>query len=102
MLGEEAVQAALKDWRSAPLAPPLRETLGFLEKLTLDPDGVGPLDVAPLRAAGASDAAIAEAVHIAALFNLIDRVADALGFEVPSPHELKAAARHLLRRGYRS
>src|SRR2546422_7850830 len=31
------VEAVLRDWRTAPLDPKLRATLGFLEKLTLAP-----------------------------------------------------------------
>ena len=49
------VEAVLRDWRTAPLDPKLRATLGFLEKLTLAPTEVGPADVKPLRAAGVSD-----------------------------------------------
>ena len=47
--------AVLADWRTAPLDPKLRATLGFLEKLTLAPADVRPADLAPLRAAGVSD-----------------------------------------------
>jgi len=36
------VEAVLRDWRTAPLDPKLRATLGFLEKLTLAPTEVGP------------------------------------------------------------
>ena len=57
--GDEAlVRSALNDWRSAPLTPKVRMALGFLEKLTLAPDTVGPDDVLPMRQAGVSDEAI--------------------------------------------
>jgi uncharacterized peroxidase-related enzyme len=74
--------------------------LAFLEKLTLTPQEVGPADVAPLRAAGLSDEAIADAVHVCANFNLINRVADALGFELAGPASVSRYAGFLLRRGY--
>lgn len=32
-----------------------------------------------------SDEALADAVHVCALFNVIDRIADALGFDLPDP-----------------
>ena len=38
-----------------------------------------------MRAAGVSDDALLDAIAVAALFNMIDRIADALGFEVPPP-----------------
>jgi len=74
----------LDNWRTAPIEPKLREMLGFLEKLTLSPNDVQPGDVEPLRAAGVSDRAILDAIYVCFLFNLMDRVADALGFDVPA------------------
>ncbi len=99
-LGQEAVDAALADWRSSPLPERTRLTLGFLQKITLAPHGVGPEDVAPLRAAGVSDEALADALYVCALFNLIDRVADALGFDVPSAEVFAARAPAFLAEGY--
>jgi alkylhydroperoxidase family enzyme len=100
VLGGAVVTAALDDWRTAPLEPRVRGALGFLEKLTLTPEAVGAADLASLRAAGASDEAIEDAVRVCALFSIIDRVADALGFELPSPASFDRAAKLLLRHGY--
>jgi hypothetical protein len=75
--------------------------LKYLEKLTLTPDDVGPEDVAPLRAAGLSDEAIADAVHVCAAFNIYERLADSLGWEVPAnPEFWTRQSRYLLRNGY--
>jgi hypothetical protein len=74
--------------------------LGYLERLTLAPAELGPADLAPLRAAGLSQAAIVEAVSVAALFNIIDRVADALDFHVPPPEAWAARAPIMLAMGY--
>ncbi len=90
----------LADWRTAPIPEPLRVTLGFLRKVTLEPDAVGPDDVAPLRAAGVSDEAILDALYVAALFNAIVRVADALGFEVLSDEGFAARAQRFYEEGY--
>jgi uncharacterized peroxidase-related enzyme len=94
------VQAALDDWRTAPIDPRLRATLGFLEKLTRAPADVGPADVERLRSAGVSDEAIEDAIHVCALFNIYDRLADTLGFDVPSADVFRRQASLLLRRGY--
>jgi uncharacterized peroxidase-related enzyme len=91
----------LDNWRTAPISEPLRATLGFLEKLTLDPLAVTTADVEPLRAIGLADEAIEDAVHVCALFNMYDRVADALGFAVPDPQAFEQTAARLLQRGYR-
>ena len=49
--------------------------------------------------AGVSAGAIFDAIYICATFNLIDRVADALGFEVPESFARGAASQ--LKRGYK-
>jgi hypothetical protein len=40
-------------------------------------------------------------VHVCALFNMIDRIADALAFHVPAPQDAEAAAPRFFERGYR-
>ena len=97
---ETLVEAVLRDWRSAPLDARLRATLGFLEKLTLAPTEVGPAEVKPLRAAGVSDAAIEDAIQVCVLFNIYDRLADAMGWHVPGPDGYAASGRNLMKRGY--
>jgi len=94
------VEAVLADWRTALIDAKLRATLGFLEKLTLTPADVGPADMVPLRAAGLSDAAIEDAIHACVLFNVYDRMADALKFHLPGPGGYAASGRSLMKRGY--
>jgi uncharacterized peroxidase-related enzyme len=91
----------LADYETAPISPKLVAILAYLEKLTLTPDAIGPDDVVPLRAAGLSDEAIADAVHVCAMFNIYDRLADALAWEVPaSPEFWPKQSRYLLKSGY--
>ena len=91
-------------WRTPPVDEKLRATLGLLEKLTLRPAEVGPDDVAPLRAAGLSDEAIADAIAVAASFNLIDRIADSLAADpisnTLSREELLAHEARFFEHGY--
>lgn len=99
--GDEAkVQAVLDDWRSAPIDERTRAMLAFLEKLTLDPDSVSVADVAPLRRAGLSDAAIEDAIHVCTIFNVYDRLADSFEFDIPDAEGFRQGAKSLLRRGY--
>ena len=95
-----AFRAALEDWRTAPIDERLRAALGFLEKLTLRPAELGPADLRALRTAGLNDRAIEEAIAVAAVFNVIDRLADAFDFRLPRERDLKLASRVLLRVGY--
>lgn len=97
---EKLVERVLEDWRTAPIDQRLRGMLGFLEKLTLEPAEVTAADVVPLRAAGLSDEAIEDAIHASVLFNIYDRMADTLGFDVPGPEAFAHGAKMLLRRGY--
>lgn len=90
----------LADWRTAPIDPKLRATLGFLEKLTVSPADIRPADLAPLRAAGVSDEGIEDAIQVCVLFNIYDRMADALEFHLPGPDGYAASGRSLMQRGY--
>jgi alkylhydroperoxidase family enzyme len=90
----------LANWRTAPLDPKLRATLGFLEKLTLAPEDVCPADLAPLRAAGVSDEGIEDAIQVCVLFNIYDRLADAMQWHLPGPDGYAASGRSLIKRGY--
>ncbi|HEX4961451.1 MAG TPA: hypothetical protein VF173_11475 [Thermoanaerobaculia bacterium] len=99
--GEDAlIQAVLADYRTAPISEKLRAMLGFLEKLTLEPAEVGPADATPLREAGLSDEEIESALHVCTLFNVINRVADSLGFETTDRIGYDKSARRLLSVGY--
>jgi alkylhydroperoxidase family enzyme len=93
------VEAVLEDWRSAP-DPKLRATLGFLEKVTLRPSELTADDAAGLLDAGVTEQQIVDALHVCALFNAINRVADGLGFDVPSRRQFERGAKHLLEHGY--
>jgi uncharacterized peroxidase-related enzyme len=99
-MGDEVTRAVLDDWRTAPIDQKLRATLNLIEKLTLKPDQIESGDINTLRAAGLSDQAIEDAIHVTVLFNIMDRIADSLGFEIPSAKGFARAADVLLKRGY--
>ena len=77
----------------------VRAVLGFLEKLTLRPETVGPADVEPLRQAGVTEQEMEDAIAICFLFNVITRLADAFDFEVLTEN-IKVGAKMLYQRGY--
>jgi hypothetical protein len=64
------------------------------------PADVTNADVEAVRAAGVSDGAIEDALTVCACFNLIDRVADSLGFDQPAPEVHAAYAGQFLEEGY--
>ena len=95
------MDAAIADWRTAPVDARVKAMLGFLETMTLQPEQLSTADMAPLRTAGISDAAIEDAIHVCALFNIYDRLADSFRFEIPDEQGFAMSATMLLKRGYR-
>jgi alkylhydroperoxidase family enzyme len=77
-----------------------RAALGLIEIVTLAPERLTAADFAPLRRAGLSDGAIEDALQVCALFSIYTRLADSLGFDVPSSDAFAKAADMLLSRGY--
>jgi alkylhydroperoxidase family enzyme len=72
----------------------------LLEKLTLQPEQVTRADADAVRAAGVSDDALVDAIHICALFNMIVRLADAFGWDIPSFESFFERADAMLAGGY--
>lgn len=94
------VSAVLADLETGPIAEPLRATLRMLGKLTRE-HRVDPDDMREVLAAGASYQQIADALDVCFVFNITNRLADALKFAVPGPKTFEAGAEFLLSRGYR-
>jgi alkylhydroperoxidase family enzyme len=93
-------EAVERDWRTAPIDDRLHATLGFIEKLTLRPAELTAADAAAVLDAGVSREALVDAIHVTALFNMIVRLADSLGWDVPEFEEFHARADRMLAGGY--
>jgi len=78
-LDEKLVQALEKDYKTAPITPQERVMVDYVVKVTRDATKVQQDDIEGLRAAGFDDRGILQITMIAAWFNSINRVADALG-----------------------
>ena len=89
-----------RDWRTAPVSPRIAATLGFIEKLTLRPDEMTRADADAVRAAGVSEEALVDAIHVCALFSMIVRLADSLGWDVPPFESFLERADAMLAGGY--
>ena len=72
----------------------------MLEAMTLHPHDLRTDQVARLLETGVSQAGVIDALYVGFLFNLIDRVADSLGFEVVSAERVDKGADRLLSHGY--
>jgi len=93
----------LDDFEAAPIDEKLRATLRFLEKMTLEPQTLTPADARAVLDAGVSRDALTHAIHVAYLFNIYDRLADAMGWDVPDKAlgAYQVSAKRLLSRVYR-
>lgn len=80
----------------------MKATLRFLRRMTLEPDALTKEDARAVLASGVSKAALVDAIHVAYLFNIYDRLADSMGWDVPdgSSGYYEMAARRLLSKGY--
>lgn len=73
------MQALRQDYRKAPISEQDRIMLDYVVKVTKDATQCSPEDHKKLRAVGFDDRGILQITLIAAWFNYINRVADALG-----------------------
>jgi alkylhydroperoxidase family enzyme len=78
-LNDELVAALRKDFRTAPINEQDKIMLEYVVKLTCDATQCSPEDHKKLRAVGFDDRGILQITLIAAWFNYINKVADALG-----------------------
>ena len=78
-LDDELVAAIRRDYRTAPIDERDRVMLEYAEQMTRDATRITPGHHERLHAAGFDDRGILQITLIAAWFNYINRVADALG-----------------------
>lgn len=80
---DDALVAAIKaDYRTAPIDQVTRRLLDYAERMTRDAASLIEADIRALREGGISDEQILETLHVAGLYNYLDRMADALGVEI--------------------
>jgi len=101
LLGDKLTCEILADWHTASISEKLRAALGFVVKLTNTPDGIDYSDIASLRQAGVTDGAIIDATYICVGFNIINRIADAMDFDMPEPAIFVSGAWFMRKFGYR-
>jgi alkylhydroperoxidase family enzyme len=80
--------------------PELRAALGFIEKLTLQPEELSSADADEVLAAGVSRQALRDAASVCSLFSMIVRLADSFGWAVPTWERMQARAPAMLEGGY--
>jgi len=73
------VAALEADYRTAPISEQERAMLDYVVQMTRDATRISPADHDRLRSVGFDDRGILQITLIAAWFNYINRVADALG-----------------------
>lgn len=101
MYGREVLDDRLTKLDEVELSPQARAMLPLIEKFTRAHADLTAADVAAVRAAGVSDEAILDAFYVAYLFNIINRMADALRFEIGSQADFEKSTKSILGRGYR-
>lgn len=91
----------LSDLATAPIAEPLRATLGMLRTVTREHTAITPDQMRTLLAGGVSRSQIEDALMVAWCFNVITRLADTFEFAVGPQAAFDTSAKMLLKRGYK-
>jgi alkylhydroperoxidase family enzyme len=73
----------LEDYEKAPISERLRAMLRYLDKMTRQPDALGPADARALFEHRISPSAARDAIYVAYVFAVYCRLADTLGFAMP-------------------
>lgn len=81
--------------------PQVAAVLPLLDKATRDPESIGRADVDAIRAAGVPDEAIADALYVNLIFNLMNRLANAFDCAWDSDEHVRLGARVIHRFDYR-
>lgn len=93
------MQLILDDHHTAPISQKMKLSLDLLEKLAQTPENLGKEDFIPLKEQGLSQEAIEEVMLVALIFCTINRISDALDFELsPDPEKV---GKFLFTRGYK-
>ncbi len=98
--GKEVTLDELDNWRSAAFSEPVKATLSILNTLMTSPQGLLPEDVTAARQVGVSDQALADALHVTFLFNVINRLADVFGANYEGDDGRRLTAAGLYRQAY--
>lgn len=89
------------DWKDGRYGVKATATANLLEALTRDPDSIPHSQLAAVRSAGVDDASLIDAIYVAYVFNIINRIANALDFGHRSDRDRLRGAGILRRNGYR-
>ena len=84
--GRDAVAAALADWRSAGLRPPVAAAFRALEALVQDTANFSAADLQELRALGVPRGAIEDLLYISTVMSIMVRIGNALGARLDSTY----------------
>jgi hypothetical protein len=92
-LREAVDYESFADWQASRVRPETKAALGMLVKLTCQPLEFGPDDMTPLLDLGISPASIEQAVVVGGyIFGYQNRMADAMGADIPKDNVKRAGA----------
>ncbi|MGB8384419.1 MAG: hypothetical protein WCG47_24810 [Dermatophilaceae bacterium] len=100
--GGSEVAAAVEAPKDASIRAAAKAVLVFLDKLAGDPDSVGAPDAAAVSDAGVPAGALEEAVRIAVLFHVINRLMNGLGSTAMPDRQQRMGVRLIRLLGYRT
>jgi alkylhydroperoxidase family enzyme len=99
--GGNVLDHRLDNLDEADISTGARAMLPLIDAFTLAPGELTAADFTRIHQLGVGEEAIMDAFYVAYLFNIINRMADALRFEIGSQAAFDSSAKSLLGRGYK-
>jgi len=98
-MGTGITTAMLDDWENSAFEPKVKGMLRFLQKWSRAPAELKPADVEMLRELGIRDEAVVDALYMCTMLQIMNRLANALGFEDWTPERYAQRAQLQVERG---
>ena len=98
-VSEGLLSGLLSDLNNAPVEEELKPILRYVRKLTETPARITPADAEDVYAAGWDEKALHDAVSVAALFNMMNRLVEGLGITAGNDY-FEFSAQRLTEKGY--
>ena len=98
----QLLEAIINDIATAPIEDRFRPVFALVKTLTQTPSKTTQADIDAVLAAGWDKQAVEDAIAVCSLFNFMNRLVDAFGFEAPDQEQLTGMAKIINAQGYQA
>ena len=98
----QLLEAIINNIATAPIEDRFRPVFALVQKLTQTPSKTTQADIDAVLAVGWDKQAVEDAIAVCSLFNFMNRLVDAFGFESPGQEQLMGMAKMINAQGYQA